>query len=420
MPVAPYDSTFWRDGELCFLAEVPALAHIGRRFDELSESSFHYVAPDQELRQWRQLAGRLEHLVAETGRQFEEPWEQVEKRLEQEFGDAFIQARGRIPPPVQEYFQTRQMPLAEYVEWLLLGTEQQWALNGGCGEGLDMDAFLARTDRLSKRLRSAGYESEVDRRMRQEDPDRYQFMTKSMELLLRSMDDTDPHAHENMVVEQMKLFRESPMFEQAQQAQNQLRQQLERLRETDPDLYERQIRPFDEMERFISDPAAVIQQMEVSALADAARAGSGDEAPDQPRVASSGELLFRCGRRNTITQSQIRSFQELLRIQEGLRTAIEAALREMHRWMQRPKPFSWPGDHILFPDDPDVTDTPLQCFRIEHVSLEPGGRVVLGLDTLFGHFEEHGCSILIRNGTVERYGTWDDVFGDEDPDEPAA
>src|SRR5436190_1167561 len=63
MPVAPYENTFREDGELCFLAEVPALAHIGGRFDELSESSFCYVAPDQEQQRWRQLAGRLEQLL---------------------------------------------------------------------------------------------------------------------------------------------------------------------------------------------------------------------------------------------------------------------------------------------------------------------------------------------------------------------
>jgi hypothetical protein len=94
-----------------------------RRFDALSETSFDYVAREQEQRQWRQLAGRLEQLVAETGRPTAEPWAQVEKRLEQEFGDAFAQARGRVPQPVHEFFQTRQMPLSEYVEWLLLGTE---------------------------------------------------------------------------------------------------------------------------------------------------------------------------------------------------------------------------------------------------------------------------------------------------------
>jgi hypothetical protein len=51
------------------------------------------------------------------------------------------------------------------------------------------------------------------------------------------------------------------------------------------------------------------------------------------------------------------------------------------------------------------------------VNLEPGGRVVLGLDSQFGHFDEHGCLIAIRDGAVERFGTWDEVYGDDDWDD---
>jgi hypothetical protein len=354
----------------------------------------------------------LEQLRAQTGHESAEPWPETEKRLEQEFADTFAQVRGRVSG-VQEFFSTGQMPLAEYVEWLLLGTEQLWALHGGSGQGLDMDAYQARTNRLTRRLASAGYESEADRRMRQEDPARYEFLSKSAELLLQSMDDADPQAHDNMIVEQMKLFRDSPMSEEAQQAEKQMREGLERLRDTHPDLYEQQIQELEQTKRFVADPAAAIQEMKAAAAANVA-----GDVPEPRRGAAPGQLLFRCGRRKKITKAQIRLFQELVDYQERLRSQIDAALRDMHRRMQGPKPFSWPGDRVLFPDDPDATDTPLQCFRIEHVSLRPerGRRIVLGLDTLFGHFEEHGCSMLIRNGTVERYGTWDDVFGDEDAD----
>lgn len=421
MVAPPYQTPFWRDGELCFFAEVPAFAQIGQRFDELSALSFNYVAPAQEQQQWRQFARRLEQLISEAVHLSVESWAQVELQLEREYGDAFTQAKRRVPQPVHEYFQTLQMPLAEYAEWLLLGVEQQWALNGGSDAGLDMDLFLARTNRLSQRLQSAGYESATDRRLKQEDPDRYQFMTKSMELLLRSMDNPDPHSHKTMIDEQLLLFRQSPMFEQAQRAQNAMRQQLEGLRETHPELYEQQIRQLEKMERFAFDPVAAIRELSASEPTIPEEVVRDEIAPDQPQVAPPGHFLFRCGRRERITQSQIRLFNELLLQQPGLRLEVEAALRQMHGWMQGTKPDSWPGDRILFPDDPGTTDTPLQCFRIEHVSLDPqpGGGVVLGLDTLFGHFDEHGCCILIRDGAVKRYGTWDDVFGDEVPDEPA-
>jgi hypothetical protein len=44
-----------------------------------------------------------------------------------------------------------------------------------------MDPFQTRTNRLCQRLQSAGYESETDRRLRQEDPDRYEQQIRQLE-----------------------------------------------------------------------------------------------------------------------------------------------------------------------------------------------------------------------------------------------
>jgi hypothetical protein len=66
------------------------------------------------------------------------------------------------------------------------------------------------------------------------------------------------------------------------------------------------------------------------------------------------------------------------------------------------------------------SDIPLQCFRIDGITLEPAkkGRIVLDLESHFGHFDEHGCYILVRDGKIERYGEWDEVpVGEEDGDD---
>ena len=79
------------------------------------------------------------------------------------------------------------------------------------------------------------------------------------------------------------------------------------------------------------------------------------------------------------------------------------------------KPFSWPGDRLLFPDEPAQSDVPLNCFHIDRVTLQPDdGTVLLSLDSHFGHFDEHGCLVLIRGGQVERFGTWDEVLADDE------
>jgi hypothetical protein len=411
VPKAPYEQTFRHDGNLCFFAPVPALAHIGQRFEELSDASFHYQAPEGEQHQWRQLVHRLEILLEQARSGSLQSWSAIHDQLNQEFQEAFVLACGRVSRYVQEYFDTGQMPLTEYLEWIIHGAETMWSLNGG--QGLDMNRFQTRVDRLTQRLQSSNYESELDRRLREQDPQRYEFLTNSMQLMLGSLNDADPQAHERMIAQQMELFRQSPMFGQAQQSMVEMRKRLESLRDTDPELYAQQMRGLEETQRFWENPAAAMQDMTTDDV-DQVDTVPDHEVKQDAATTPPGQLLFSCGRCETINAEQIVLYQQFVDRQETLRPAIERALREMHRWMQPATPFSWPGDRVLFPENPNESDIPLHCFRIQQVGLlpKPGGCIVLDLDSQFGHFDEHGCSLLIRNGRLERYGTWDDVFGD--------
>jgi hypothetical protein len=87
----------------------------------------------------------------------------------------------------------------------------------------------------------------------------------------------------------------------------------------------------------------------------------------------------------------------------------------MHGWMNQGAAND-PREAVLFPADADQTDVPLRAFAVERIELDPDGKfAILWLDTLFPHFDEHGCGIRIENGKVARYGTWDEVReGDED------
>ena len=58
-------------------------------------------------------------------------------------------------PAIVEYFQTGQMPLAEFLDWQIDGVESAWSLLGG--EGPDTQQRAARIDRLTTKLRTSGY-----------------------------------------------------------------------------------------------------------------------------------------------------------------------------------------------------------------------------------------------------------------------
>jgi hypothetical protein len=416
MPAKPYEATFRADGELCFFAEVPALSHIGRRFSELSDRSTHFVAPAGEQERWKQLTQRLEKLIGEVKDKPATAWPAIESHLKREFAAEYPQASDRLPRGIREFFETSQMPLPEFVEWLLHGAETAWSENGGDQNGLDSSAYNARIDRLTKRLRTAGYQSEQDRRMRQQDPARHAFMAQSMNLLAQNMNNPDPQSFQQMMVEQMKLLRESPFFQKAQEAQQEFRSQLEHLRESDPELYRQQIEQLDQADRFMANPAAGLAELRAAhAAAEVEEETPDEDEPDgEPPVAGPGQWRFRCGKQKAVTPAQVRQFEEMLQHQEGLRPQVEAALREMHGWMGSPGPHNRAGDRVLFPDNAEATDVPLNCFSVRQVSLEKD-EIVVTFDSLFGHFEEHGCGIIVRDGKVDRFGTWDELYEGEDP-----
>jgi hypothetical protein len=422
MADAPYENTFRRGGDLCFLADVPAWKHIGARYEELTTAASDYVAPAAEQEQFRRLCERLQELIDTVATGGGPDWPTIQRQLSGEFGDCFAHCQRRVMGNIDEYFQSGQMPLAEYLEWHLHGAETLWSMNGGGDYGLDKAAFEARVERLMQRLQQSGYQTAAERRYRQESPERYEFMQQSLGLLNQTLGD-DPPDLEALAVQQMELFRKSPFFAQAQGMLEEMRQRLEPLRQTDPELYEQQVANLENMRRFQEDPAAALRELTASLPAspfdrDDEDAAADDDEPtgESAEVAPPppGRFVFNCGRCQKPSKRQIGLFQDLVARQEALRPGIERALRELHDRMGPGDPALSPGDRLLFPKNPDQTDVPLNCFHILEITLEDGksGRAVLNLDSPFGHYDEHGCHIAIQNGVVGPDGTWDDVYGD--------
>jgi hypothetical protein len=232
-----------------------------------------------------------------------------------------------------------------------------------------------------------------------------------------------------MIAAQMELFRQSPWFDVAQQAQREMRQQIEHLRETNPEVYQQQVKHFDQLDRFTADPAAAMRELFGTAGDEDEKAeviddADGEQVDEQAHDEQSedfdlpaGQWVFSCGSAKQVTPQHVQLYENFLKNQARLRPQIEAALREMHQQMHPGLPFSWPGDRVLFPEHPENSDVPLQCFAVARATLQPkDGTVLLALESHFGHYDEHGCYLLIKGDKLERYGTWDEVCQDVDED----
>jgi hypothetical protein len=124
-----------------------------------------------------------------------------------------------------------------------------------------------------------------------------------------------------------------------------------------------------------------------------------------------GPLKFKCGYGQKISQAQIDLFNQFVDGQQTLRSEIEAALRELH---DRP---GFPREEVQNSRFSNEADAALQCFRICDIELDSAQkRIVINLESTIGHFDEHGCAILVSDGKVTRYGQMEEVFGEDDFD----
>lgn len=420
MAAAPYEHSFRRDGELSFFAPVPTMAHIGQGFDELNDASLNFKRPPGEIEPWQRLCHRLQGLVDEAKQGTLPPsWPELQAKLSREFPENFTKLN--INPNVREYFETNQMPVGEYVEWVLLAASQQWA--AVADDDFDWDAFQARIERLTSQLREAGYTTARDRQARAEDPAGYAARLRMLEQTMNALNQPDPADYEKMVAQQLEALQKSPLFDQMKERFERTKELLGGMDLT-PEEREQQRRGFEQVEKLWSDPAGHLRDLMAGLAAgkemppgmsdedfDDLGADEGDDADHDFPQAAPGEFLFRCGDREKPTPKQVAQFEAFLAAQEQLRPEIEKALRDMHKWMDPGGRFPIAGDRVFFPENPDDSDVPLQCFKVTAITLsgKKGGSVVIDFDTPFGHFDEHGCMIVIRNGKLVRYGTFDDV-----------
>jgi hypothetical protein len=401
---APYEQTYAAGGERYFDASLPAWSKIGERFEELSQAYYDFEYPPEHFQKGRELLAAIRQGQAKLEKS-PQSWATVDKELTDQFGQPYLDAKGHLLAPLAEYFTTGQMPAGEYMEWMALEVESRMAAQGD--PQADWDAIEAQRAELTGRLTSAGYATERDRQMQAEDPARYTFLQNSLQLLSQQMQNPDDASgFEQMMAEQMKLFQQSPFFAQAQNQMDEMVQGLEALKDSDPELYQQQREQIEAVSELYRDPAAAMKNL-MAGMGEMPGENEGEDESDMPALPH-GSLRFACGQKK-VTPAQRKLFEQLQRDQQSLLPQIEQALRDLHARMN-PGQKDDPREDVLFPPDPAHSDVPLNAFAIERVELDRDGRyAILWLDTLFPHFDEHACGIRIENGTVTRYGSWDEV-----------
>jgi hypothetical protein len=425
MSAAPYETTFRHDGELCFLAPVPALAQIGLRFDGLFEASKNYLAPPDECKPWRELSARLRDVADRAKRGESVEWPEILRQLEQEYGQRMTKTMQGVMRPVSEFFETKQMPLSEYLEWVLQAANQCWARIAD--KDFDWDTHHAQLDRLTAELGTRHYETASDRQRREADPAGYADRVRMLQQTMQVLNEPDPAKYQELMEQQLASLKDSPFFTRMRDQLGEVKERLEAMPASSPEEKENQLRGFEQVEKFWTDPMAHYKNLlanipggEASnvdsnqeVIDDPTEIDADEEPPEPALQIPPGQFLFRCGDREKLTDTQIAQYEQFMAAQEKLRPKIEKAIRQMHHQMNPMGQFTLAGDRVLFPENSDSSDVPLHCFRVERITLSgKEGAVVIDLDSHFGHYDEHGCLILIRDGKLQGSGTFDDVFQD--------
>lgn len=202
-----------------------------------------------------------------------------------------------------------------------------------------------------------------------------------------------------IMADQMNALRQSPQFDQMREYLKSMRDKLAQKEGTRSNKGQIPLKQLNKALQFLEDRSP-FPPLDLNSTR------------PKPNKPPRGEFKFSCGSTAEVTPAQIELFDHFRQNQERLRPQIESALRELHEQMCQPGGLSRPEDRVYFPEDSDVA---LDCFRIRQLALEPKAdqRIVVTLDSHFPHYDEHGCYLLIRRGTVQRFGCWDEVFAYE-------
>jgi hypothetical protein len=371
----PYDEIRVEEGRAYFVAELPAFALIGQRFDEISKA--YYSTGSAVASTTQRGASKSELALAvkaavERVRQGRQDWRTVEADLEKQFGDQYwdlkfgviIALSGKhsltYPQARESYekiiatkpgLENFLVTLANHAHIMLAASNPAQPL------GLPGNA-LKIFEQLAERMGRAGHGL----------PSPQKLMEERMKAIQQQMKGLPPAA--------------------ARQLEEHMAQ----------------------MEQFFKDPSALFgAAAHAGGEAEESESGDADSENEQCERLPAGQFRFETARGKEFTQRQKELFDWLAANQAQVAKEVKGTLATMFEQMAEGVDREDPTERVLCPESASP-DTALDRFRISAFILDrTDRRIGLQLESLFYHYDEHGCAILVEDGKVTDYGEWDAI-----------
>lgn len=373
MTTRPYERTFDDCGMLCFEAELPAFAAIGRRFEKLKLAYRSFSYPPGYAQEYRECVAAIKKAVAHS--KSCEHWAKSDTRLERRFG-MYRRIKLSVPSRFVDQSRRSNRGFRDYLRMLVASSEILLARVGGAGLPRGID-FLA----LRRGLH--GHLTTLLRSRHSQDNDQGLLEGPMFHALVKARDQgTLPTMQRFHITSRMN---EETFLEDLQAFR---RCDLEGIKG---------VRPKNQRE-------AELAKKTLTELHKLRQQESQPIESSQPP----GRFRVQCGNRKKPTVAQVKLFESLLAHQKQVAVDVKAAIREMHQRMSRDFDRDDPQQRLLFPDDPARSNVPLNCFRInEFILPKKGRRIGVTFDTLFRYYDEHGCALLIEDSKVRGFGEAD-------------
>jgi len=422
-PSQPYDTVHREDGSAIFDGDLPALARIGRRYDELYQAYYHFTYPREYLETEQAFVKAIED-AGERAARGDGNWTAIDNDLETRFGKSYRRLRSLLPSIFLDAAKRSRPGLVQCLQMLVTSAKAELARRASASDTSDEPGLRAaaawQPPVPPNPLESPQFRAQVEelKRAAPAAQDRIAGMMRGLSMFMGGSQ--GGQSIEQQMDEHMKAVGQSPQLQSMLDLQ---KRALERVRKLNPGAARAMERELEQMERMAADPAGFRAEMAARALDQAA---ASEETKRQlpalvPQSRAPGRFRFDCGGVDQPTEHQKLLFTWLAEHQEELAPKIEKALRTMHAEMAGNTDLDDPKERVLFPENAAESDVPLSYFRIESFILpEAGDRIGMTFESIFGH-EEHGCALVIEGGEVTDFGDTEvlsalEDYGDEDED----
>jgi hypothetical protein len=375
----PYDDARREGGSSVFIAELPAFAAIGRRFDELYDAYFDFEYPSEHLAEEREFIAGLEEAAARAGRRGSD-WKAIEPELEARFGAKYRDLKGSYDAMLRRAVDLSPQTLSQFLG--VMAGKAKAILAHKAPETIKSEV-PPESNPYAELLGSEEFRKGMDG-LKAVNPAAQAGIERAL-AGLSGLLGGDPGP------------KMPPMTPAVAKILEMQKQALERMKVTNPDVARRMEQELAEMEGFAAGPAGFPSRADVPTE----DLGGDDDEPEEEQLPA-GTFRFACAGKAP-NPNQKRLFDWLAENQAEVASKVEQALRTMHA--EQAEGEDAPRELVIFPTDAS-SDVPLSFFRVERFYLaEDGRRIGITFDTV--REDEHGCALVIEDAEVIDAGYYD-------------